>query len=456
MNKLASELNQKEKENESESEKTSTNFLEKENEKKTRRASFNWMEKLKPSTKNKLIIEKYRNLTDIDKSKEDSYNKEKENQQIHNSLINPNPNLNLNSNSNKIINDTEIYNNNSLHNNNTSKEISNSSTDNNKSYLEKWNKCIFENKLNLIELNNLTEKSQIFMKNDLNQTTLSDDLENINNIMEEKIKINLSENGFLKQSYHSIIPFLLIQNKEVHRMCLSDYELKLFYKTYNKRKNEIERKNPYESYREGIIKFYKGKYLEAYSHFKSAQIKKENDCNIAKWLAFTSLILLFCDKNIDFTNIKEMVIDNVKSKNNKDLDSEDNMNFYCCSSRKGDNKIKDVNSILKNKKFLINKNIVNSNNSSYLEGCLGLNSYISNISQANLAKEIIKLLKKLLKKENNNLNSNSNKNSNIAKDNIISNNSNINTNNNISNFNLDSENINNEECKNYSHEVEAW
>jgi hypothetical protein len=411
---------------------------DKEKNKKAIIANFNWMEKLKPSTKNKLIIEKCRNLSDNNKSKEDSYNKD-----------NQNLNLNLNSNSNKIINETDIYYNNSIQNNNSSKEISNSSNDNNKSYLEKWNKCIFENKLNLNELNNLTEKSQIFMKNDLNQTTLSDDLENINNIMEEKIKINLTENGFLKQSYHSIMPFFLIQNKEVHRMCLSDYELKLFYKTYNKRKNDIERKNPYESYREGIIKFYKGKYLEAYSHFKSAQIKKENDCNIVKWLAFTSLILLFCNKNIDFTNIKEKVIDNIKTKDDKDLDLEDNMNFYCCSSRKGDNKNKDINSILKNKKFLLNKNIVNSNNSSYLEGCLGFNSNIANISQANLAKEIIKLLKKLLKKEN--------KNSNLTKDNIINNNTNNNTNNNnISNFNLDSENINNEEFKNYSHEVEAW
>ena len=43
------------------------------------------------------------------------------------------------------------------------------------------------------------------------------------------IDSNLCENGFLKQPYHSIIPFILMQNKEIHRMCLSDYELKLFY-----------------------------------------------------------------------------------------------------------------------------------------------------------------------------------------------------------------------------------
>ncbi len=222
---------------------------------------------------------------------------------------------------------------------NISRDSSISENENDKRYLAKWNKYLCENKLKLEELNYINEPSNVILRNNLDNTGVSDDIENINKIMEEKMILNLYENGFLKQLYHSIVPFILIQNKEIHRMCLSDYELKIFYKTYNKKRSESERKNPYESYRQGIIKFYNGKYLDSYSHFKSAHIKKENDLNIAKWLAFTALILLMCNKKIDFSNIKNIKVETNKENDNFNNDTDNGIFFSCCSSRKNDFKI---------------------------------------------------------------------------------------------------------------------
>lgn len=490
---------------------------------------FNWMDKLKPSTKNKLIMNKYQNLTIVNLNKNitstpnNKNNKtiesNKENplgisssSQISNvtknginqknypitdnstgklinnkfdsikSLHHPNEKKIIKENSrNNLANEIHKLLNNPSYNNqsrcslstimtnnnpikeqqdfskvkqglglsiNISKDSNTSEFDNNKSYLAKWNKCVFENKLSLAELNNINDQSQVILKNNLDNTALSDDLEKINNIMEERIKINLCENGFLKQTYHSIIPFILIQNKEVHRVCLSDYELKFFYKIYNKKKSESERKNPYESYRQGIIKFYKGKYLDAYLYFKNAHIKKETDLNIAKWLAFTSLILLMCSKKIDFKNIK-----NVKVEANKEEDEvkESGIIFPCCSSRKNELKLKTLqgSNILLQNNFFLNSggsnniyagtiiNSYHSNNNNYFNN---QSSNVQKISQINLAKEIMKLLKMLINDDKKNIISNQNKN----------------LNNNSTNFNLDSSITTHEEVKTYSHEIEAW
>jgi len=481
-------------------------------------SGFNWMDKLKPSNKNKLIMQKYKNLTSLETRSNNNNNninslaspikdtcssnanlkssnntsKKKLGFNCDLSILSGNnnnltPTKNLN-NINKIISSNnkndltnQIFNilNNSNSNNyniesqcnfdeeynkarqketqskmrsaclGTSEDISKDSliseNDNNKSYLAKWNKCVFENKLTLAELNSIHDQSQVILQKNIDNTVLSDDLEHINNEMEERMKLNLCENGFLKQLYHSIIPFLLIQNKEIHRMCLSDYELKLFYKTYNKKKSESERKNPYESYRQGIIKFYKGKYLDAYSHFKSAHMKKETDLNIAKWLAFTAIILLMCNKKIDFTNIKD-----IKVENNKDAGGEPKDNsilFPCCSSRKNENKIKSLqtNSLVIQNHFFFNnannennKNISSINNNFSNSNNAGMNFNISKISQMNLAKEITKLLKMLVKKENKNIPTTGSE-----------------KNNNSKNLNLD-DSMNHEEVKNVSHEIEAW
>lgn len=498
-------------------------------------SGFNWMDKLKPSNKNKLIMQKYKNLGTLETQSNNNNNnilnsfaspvKDKNNCSSNTNLNNSNntsnkkqglncdssllsscnninnQNNNLTSNKNlnfnkrislsnsknnlsneifNILNNPNSNNNNNFNNFNNnlesefnlddeiqkarhretqsklksaclgisvniSKDSLISENENNKTYLAKWNKCVFENKLTLAELNSIHDQSQVILKNNIDNTVLSDDLENINNEMEERMKLNLCENGFLKQLYHSIIPFFLIQNKEIHRMCLSDYELKLFYKTYNKKKSESERKNPYESYRQGIIKFYKGKYLDAYSHFKSAHMKKESDLNIAKWLAFTSIILLMCNKKIDFTNIK-----NIKVETNKDEDEEkdNSIIFPCCSSRKNENKIKSLQTssiIIQNNFFFNNGNHESTKNLNSLNnyfsnnnGGNGFNFNISKISQINLAKEITKLLKMLVKKENKNVPTTASE-----------------RNNNSNNLNID-DSMNHEEIKNFNHEIEAW
>ena len=419
---------------------------------KNKSISSNWMEKLKPSNKNKLILQKYKNLSpltpDTDNKNYDlNIDQNKKNEEIISVEKNQNKNnfpieniINLDSlqiikNPENKIQENSILNKNSTNENlkkRNSENLSKNSSDENenKSYLAKWNKCVFENRPNLVELNTIQDQSQVILKNHNDNTALSDDIEKINNIMEERIKLNLCENGFLKQPYHSIIPFILIQNKEIHRMCLSDYELKLFYKTYNKKKSESERKNPYESYRQGIIKFYKGKYLDAYSNFKSAYMKKENDLNIVKWLAFTSIILLMCNKKIDFLNIKKVKVE--ISKEESDV-KENNVIFPCCSSRKIDGKIRSLrtNSIHNNFQFnniksYFGDDIINYNANSG-------NFNISKISQINLAKEITKLLKILVRKENK-------KEMNV---------------NNSNNFNLE-ESCTVDEFKNVSHEIEAW
>jgi len=497
--------------------KTNTN-----NTDTSKSSGFNWMDKLKPSNKNKLIMQKYRNLTNLDSisninnnnlniftSPTEVISSFKENLNIsninsnkkqglncdlsmlssYNHNVTSNKNLSLNNKirstsdsknnlANQIINILNNPNINISNNNHFESEINMnleidkkrqeeqaqsklksassagvsssiskdsilSEDDNNKSYLAKWNKCVFENKLTLAELNSIHDQSQVILKNNIDNTVLSDDLEHINNEMEERIKLNLCENGFLKQLYHSIIPFLLIQNKEIHRMCLSDYELKLFYKTYNKKKSESERKNPYESYRQGIIKFYKGKYLDAYSHFKSAHLKKESDLNIAKWLAFTSIILLMCNKKIDFTNIKNVNVDT----NKEDEEVNDNIIIFpCCSSRKNENKIRSLqtNSIVMQNSFLFNngksdnnKNVSSLNN--YFSNNNRSNSFnFSKVSQINLAKEITKLLKMLVTKENKNIMTSASE-----------------KNNNSNNLNID-DSLNHEEIKYVSHEIEAW
>lgn len=499
---------------ENELNKTNPNYID-----TSKSSGFNWMDKLKPSNKNKLIMQKYKNLANVDTQSSNNNNNlnsftsaikdncsSNVNLNVSNNASNKKQGLNcdlslLSSSNNNVVSNKNLNFNNKITSSNSKNNLANqifnilnnpnsnndnniesefnldreinrarqketqsklksaglgisvniskesliSENDNNKSYLAKWNKCVFENKLTLAELNSIHDQSQVIFKNNIDNTVLSDDLEHINNEMEERIKLNLCENGFLKQLYHSIIPFLLIQNKEIHRMCLSDYELKLFYKTYNKKKSESERKNPYECYRQGIIKFYKGKYLDAYSHFKSAHIKKDTDLNIAKWLAFTSIILLMCNKKIDFMNIKNIKVET--SKDEEDLKDE-GIIFPCCSSRKNENKIRSLQTsslIIQNNFFFNNGNYENNRNTNSINNYFSnsksssaSNFNLSKISQMNLAKEITKLLKMLVKKDNK-----------IIPTTVSEKNSNSN------NLNLE-DTMNHEEIKNVNHEIEAW
>ena len=80
------------------------------------------------------------------------------------------------------------------------------------------------------------------------------------------------------QECHSIIPFLLISSKEIHRVCLSDYEIKHIYKLY-KSKTKSFKAEGIDYYRIGLINFYKGKYILAYNSIKSAIKNNNKDLN---------------------------------------------------------------------------------------------------------------------------------------------------------------------------------
>jgi hypothetical protein len=161
--------------------------------------------------------------------------------------------------------------------------------------------------------------------------------------------MSMSEHMFLRQDYHSIIPFLLISNKEVHRLCLSDYEIKQTLKSFNdKAKNE--KLDCFEFYRIGLINFYKGHFLNSYHNFKTAyQLLDIHEnlsnnknfkisyiqANICKWLAFSLLVLIFCGENIiDFTIIKHINQEEVS--NNQERKNTDDFSIFnsCCTVRK--------------------------------------------------------------------------------------------------------------------------
>jgi len=150
---------------------------------------------------------------------------------------------------------------------------------------------------------------------------------------------------FLRQENHSIIPFLLISNKEVHRMCLSDYEIKLIYKTFQK-KSKLQKMDGFDFYKIGLVNFYKGKFQTAYTNFKVANKLRSTEPNISKWFAFTCIVLLFCDKKIDFTNLLKVDLEPVDKS-----ETSDNLFSMCCGVRKSTSEKvnkKNVYQILKN------------------------------------------------------------------------------------------------------------
>jgi hypothetical protein len=155
----------------------------------------------------------------------------------------------------------------------------------------------------------------------------------------------VTENIFLRGEYHSIIPFILISSKEVHRMVLSDYEIKEITHQFLK-KSKRRKLDSFDYYRMGLIHFYKGSFVQAYLSFKtshklvtgptgptSTPSKVNLIMNISKWLAFSGLVLLFCpNKIIDFSNLKKLILYDESDLNEKD--NRDYVLFSCCTVRK--------------------------------------------------------------------------------------------------------------------------
>jgi hypothetical protein len=201
------------------------------------------------------------------------------------------------------------------------------------SFQQKWNKVVQQSKQEAMQLD--LNASEVGNAQKEEVSLLSENMEDINNYIEENYQIVLSENMFLRQENHSIIPFLLCPSKKIHRMCLSDYEIKMMYKMFRK-KLKHNRIDGIDYYKIGIIDFYKGKYIKAYNNLKIAYDMRPNEVTIAKWLGFTILVLVFCKNKIDFSGIKDVDIEPAEP---KEEEAEESFFFKCCISRKSNRRI---------------------------------------------------------------------------------------------------------------------
>jgi hypothetical protein len=199
---------------------------------------------------------------------------------------------------------------------------------------------------------------------------------------------------FLKKAHlHTIIPFLLLNSKEIHRMCLSDYEIKYLYKNLLEKVKSYEM-DPLDYYRIGLINFYKGKYVLSFKNFRSGiKIKeKENNPNIVKWYCFVSIILLLCEPNkINFSNLKKNGVSDLP----ESRDAEENTAAFslinCCGGRKKKEEKNKVTNLFDNENSY---SFVNSNLDELRK---------MDIKLEDLGNEIIILLKFLTDKNNKNL-----------------------------------------------------
>jgi hypothetical protein len=245
------------------------------------------IEKLKPSNKNRLITKKYKILAqNSTATQNDEFKNLGINEQLHSSITN----------------------------------------NNNDEFQLKWNNIVKQAKVEAMHLD--INASEVFNINKDDHSIFSENLEDINNLIEETYQIVLNENMFLRQEHHSIMPFLLLTSKGIHRMCLSDYEIKMVYRMFTK-KLKYRRIDGMDYYKIGLINFYKGKYYMAYNNFRTAFEMRKNEVTIRKWLAFCIIILLFTNDNkLKITNI---IDDSNVIKTEKD---DEGFFFSCCTHRK--------------------------------------------------------------------------------------------------------------------------
>jgi hypothetical protein len=200
------------------------------------------------------------------------------------------------------------------------------------SFQQKWNNVVQQGKQEAMYLDLNTSEVNNVHKDEI--SVLSDNMEDINNYIEENYQMVLTENMFLRQENHSIIPFLLLNSKKIHRMCLSDYEIKMMHKMFRK-KLKHNRIDGIDYYKIGLIDFYKGKYFRAYNNLKIAYDMRPHEVTIAKWLAFAILVLIFCtskqNNKIDFSGIRDMDFQMTEL---REVPAEDSFFFSCCISRK--------------------------------------------------------------------------------------------------------------------------
>lgn len=223
----------------------------------------------------------------------------------------------------------------------------------------KWSNMVKKSKQEMLKLD-LSQSEVLSSTNQLDFSAMSenmDDMDNLNDLIEENYQVVITENSFLRQESHSILPFLFLSSREIHRMCLSDYEVKLVNKSIkNKIKNN--RLDWMDYYKKGLIKFYQAKYFDSYMNFKAAYNMRSKDKEVAKWLAFNVLIIVFCANVESGENSKFSLNDFTNSFLNFNLgggESKGSFGFNNNNNNKGN---------FSNNNFGINSNLSNLNNNS--------------------------------------------------------------------------------------------
>jgi len=144
-------------------------------------------------------------------------------------------------------------------------------------------------------------------------------------LTEENLSNLINENSFSNSESQSTLPFFLLSSREIHRMCISDYEIKLICKKF-RYKQKIKRLDWIDFYKKGLIKVFQAKYFEAYNYFKEAESFKKEEIEVKKWICFVQILIIFC---VDFRKSKENFrsLNELDEKNEKlNLDNNNNNN----------------------------------------------------------------------------------------------------------------------------------
>ena len=221
---------------------------------------------------------------------------------------------------------------------------------------------------------NLVKSSTNKVNNDNNLLDISKNTndEELTTYYDKFKQVNSSSQSFCESSYSSIIPFLLIQDKQLHRGVISEIDL-------NKWLNVIDNQNYKYYYQKGLILFYYGDYLSSYNFFKlsvslfESEIANKNLSNkismllgnIYKWLAFAAMIVLFCQDKSKVTSIdlcqqlKCKLFEPTNSNLNNKIQEKINPLFICFNRRKEDSNKSSL--LFLSEKFDENKNYIITN-----------------------------------------------------------------------------------------------
>ena len=171
---------------------------------------------------------------------------------------------------------------------------------------------------------------------------LDENLKQITEKIEEEFNEYSSETSFFKKEFHSIIPFLVLKNQMIHRLTLSDYDIKKEKKEF-KTKLKMRRLTPMDYYKKGLLHFYLGNYQKAFQNFKMSSLLRKDNANIIKWLVFSAVKILFSTEkekehfeSYDSNNESLYILKNDSHKEKEGLINRINNIFDCCISRKKD------------------------------------------------------------------------------------------------------------------------